>query len=162
MVNYVFRVHHKTTLCCSNLILLSSLSLPKCLVILISPSPLPTVLVGLCCFVCVCVCVCVCACACVCVSAMYDCRPVLSRTLEIWFLISKKKKHLKLARQVAMYNLQSFPHTPRVCSGIYDASLQQHLRWSRWVLPVLPPLCLWSNQNKLQWQRPHLSHLLWT
>ena len=37
MVNYVYRVHYKTTLCCSNLILSSSLSLPKCLAILISP-----------------------------------------------------------------------------------------------------------------------------
>ena len=34
------------------------------------------------------------------------------------------------------------------CNGIYDASLQQHLRWWRWVLPVLPPPCLRSNQNK--------------
>ena len=31
MVNYVYRVHHKTTLCCSNVILLFSLSLRKCL-----------------------------------------------------------------------------------------------------------------------------------
>ena len=42
---------------------------------------------------------------------------------------------------------------------IYDTSLHQHLRWSRWVLPFLPPCCLRSNQNKLQWPRPHLSHL---
>ena len=31
MVNYVYRVHHRTTLCCSNVILLSSWSHPKCL-----------------------------------------------------------------------------------------------------------------------------------
>ena len=34
------------------------------------------------------------------------------------------------------------------CNGIYDASLQQHLRWSRWVLPILPPSRLRSDQNK--------------
>ena len=28
------------------------------------------------------------------------------------------------------------------CNGIEDASLQQHLRRSRWVVPVLPPCCL--------------------
>ena len=33
------------------------------------------------------------------------------------------------------------------CNGIY-ASLQQHSRWLRWVLLVLPPRCLRSNQNK--------------
>ena len=48
------------------------------------------------------------------------------------------------------------------CNGIYDALLQQHLRWSRWVLPILPPCCLLSDQNKPEWQGPSLSRLLQT
>ena len=43
------------------------------------------------------------------------------------------------------------------CNRIYDASLQQPLTW---VLPVLPLCCLWSSQNKQEWQR--LSRLLHT
>ena len=39
MANYTYSVHHKTTLCRSNVTLHSSLSLPKCLAILISPLP---------------------------------------------------------------------------------------------------------------------------
>ena len=35
------------------------------------------------------------------------------------------------------------------CFHLCFGSLQQHLRWPQW---VLPPYCLWSNQNKLQWQ----------
>ena len=41
------------------------------------------------------------------------------------------------------------------CNGIYDASLEQH--------DDRDEFCpFWSNQNKLQWQRPHLSCLLRT
>ena len=43
------------------------------------------------------------------------------------------------------------------CHGIHDAMLQQHLRCSRCVLPVLPPCCLLSNHTHLlQWQLPQL------
>ena len=69
MVNYVYRVHHKTTLCCSNVILPSSLSLSKCLAILISPLP-PVDCFSY--FI-------------YCVYAICDCRlllPVLAGTLE--------------------------------------------------------------------------------
>ena len=75
MVNYVYRVHYKTTLCCSNLILSSSLSLPKCLAILISPFPPVD------CFSCF-------IWLMFCVYAICDCRlllPVLARTLEEMF-----------------------------------------------------------------------------
>ena len=92
MVNYVYRVHHKTTLCCSNVILLFSLSLRKCLytlllklhvTLLLEPPQtscdidIPPVD----CFSCFIFLM-------FCVYAMCDCRPllpVLARTLEEMF-----------------------------------------------------------------------------